>query len=192
MDKINNQANFDFDKIRRDLDGAGDCVRIDLTDHLSGPPGFITVEQDNGTVIRISGRTTPDGLHLEIMKMLVDIGVKGIEINSWAWWIAESDKPQSAPVIDHVACHLTSILTGTPEATRGDAFIDMKDAYTSSPPEPDSGIILWHTESTDVLPDTEKKIASGAGCHAATPNLAQCTIAARAYGLTVRASVILV
>lgn len=158
--------------------------------HEMGRSAEVQVEwsEKEEAVIRVTGPDVPDELCRAIVKRLSEIGVEKIELRTWGWWLGEEDdRPEAVQVIDHVACHLPSPLTGTAEAASGEAFINMRAAYSVDDPE-DRGIcqaILWHTTETGRLSDRETETALGAGCRVASPDAAKWAVCARAAGIEI-------
>jgi hypothetical protein len=129
-----------------------------------------------------------------LRKNITNIGK--VEIISNGWWLGEGAAPSAARIIDHVACHLPSPLTGSQEAATGKAFVSMKNAYeivsaisglncTAMPQA-----VLWHTSEVATMTDEEVSMAREAGCQVAGPYVAPWAVLARSAGLKVSAMVL--
>ena len=143
-------------------------------------------------VLRMTGDRFPSEFYLEMCGLLKARNVEGINLRTWAWDLGVDDgggiKDTEKVVTDHVACHLPSPLTGSRLALTGGAFIDMKGAYGSGKLLNSENIAmknctLWHTNETGELSEEELRIALGAGCDTASPNVVPWSVCGRAFGM---------
>jgi len=158
---------------------------------LSGD-GFVAAVRDSGEAgagweVRISGTGLPAEWYLALPRALVARGAARIELESWGWWLGEGPKPGEVAVLDHIACRLPSVLTGSVAARSGAAFLDMRGAYSAGPGGSESGVVVWHTEETEGLSEEEMEAARLAGCAVASPSGVPWAIGARAAGCGFRA-----
>jgi len=142
--------------------------------------------------IVVEGADMPDEWYVQIVDRLSAVGVERIELESWGWWIGGNSKPERVQISDHVACHLPNPLTGSVGAARGDAFVSMRGAYSSSKKEEEQAVasaVLWHTLETEELSGREMETARDAGCDVVSASVAGWAICARAAGCNFSATV---
>lgn len=155
--------------------------------HLTGAPG-----------LAISTRDVPLYWYLDAAVSLKEAKLSKVHVISPGWWLLDGPAPKVVRIVDHVACHLPNPLTGTSQASRGEAFLNMLDAYENRVHQletdvPETGlpeVVMWHTLANGGLSDVELKLARSAGCQVASPNIAPWTVALRYEGIRVAASVI--
>lgn len=130
--------------------------------------------------------------YTELPVALARCGVRRIELDGWGWWIGPGPAPRVARIIDHIACHLPSPLTGSGRARGGEAFVSMREAYdprrevvggANLSDEDTVEVVLWHTAAIGVPPGEVIQVARSAGCSVASPNVAPWAIGARAAGV---------
>ncbi len=141
-------------------------------------------------VIEISGREIPEDWYISIPQSLSNKGIQNIKLSGPAKWLGDDPAPREAVISDHIACHVPSPLTGSGNARFGQAFIDMRGAYTFDANSSSDRYILWHTVSDGEMGDEERAIARSAGCLLASHIIAPWAIGARAAGSTFSAVVI--
>jgi len=154
--------------------------------------------ENQAIIFRMSGDRFPSEFYLEMCSMLKARNVNRINLRTWVWDLApdEGEKILDTErfVTEHVACHLPSPLTGSVLALTGQAFIDMKGAYgfgklLNSENIAMKNCTLWHTNETGKLSEEEMRIALGAGCDTASPNVVPWAVCGRAFGMTIDAVV---
>jgi hypothetical protein len=198
---------------------------------LSGAPPSDVPMSDVPLKI-ISTKDVPLQWFLDAAKNLKNAGISTVHIIGPGWWVSNSPAPvasdptpDSSPIsglapiadgsalfavriIDHIACHHPNPLTGTDQARRGEAFLNMLDAYdkqlSRDEPAVSAGnlsgnvlrdvdlpeVVLWHTLSASNLSDEELEQARSAECQVASPIIAPWTVALRYEGIRLSASVI--
>lgn len=150
---------------------------------------FSVDESDGDLTIVISGDIGND-LYLKVMNTLAEAEVEKVELKTEGIWIGDGEKPKQIAVSDHIACHRDNILTGSVASKRGEAFVDMRDAYLKSDVDrAGDGIVIWHLGNEPGISDKEREIAGKAGCDAASRYVAPWAIAAKVAGVGISAMV---
>ncbi len=161
-----------------------DCNLI----HRPGDTPAYSVDSSDPDVITITVTGEIDErMYVELPKILSDIGVKVIELQTEGEWLGDGEPPGKMVIADHVACHSVNPLTGSDAAREGSAFIDLNSTYKrmdvdGSLPEG----ILWHSINDMPLPDDEKKEAISAGCVISGNKVVPWVTGAKAAGLEIR------
>ncbi|MFH1675793.1 MAG: hypothetical protein ABIC40_02125 [bacterium] len=128
------------------------------------------VDTDTGILsLFFAKEAIPLDWYIEIPKILSEIGIKRIELSALCEFLGSPGEffklfQDQGPrvdafvkVTDHIACHLPNPLTGTPDAQRGKAFVNMRGAYESEFQTPGNrdlddrtdhilpGVVIWHS-----------------------------------------------
>lgn len=156
--------------------------------HRSGDtPGYSVDSSDSDVIIITVTGAIDERMYVELPKILSDIGVKVIELQTEGEWLGDGEPPGKMVITDHVACHSVNPLTGSDAAGKGDAFIDLHGAYKRT--DVDGSLpegILWHSINDGPLPDDEREEAIRAGCIVSGNKVAPWVTGAKAAGLEIR------
>jgi len=145
----------------------------------------------------ISTRDVPLQWYAEAARAIREAGIECIQVIGVGWWIGDGNAPAAVRIVDHVACHLPNPLTGSDRARRGEAFVNMRDAYEKDWPGKSDMMkgdfpetVMWHTSENLALSMEEKNTAGSAGCGVASMNVAPWAVAARSEGMRIAAAVV--
>jgi hypothetical protein len=152
----------------------------------SGLVDYSLEKSTGGIAVNISGDIKKE-MYLDLMRALADSGVEKVQLESDGIWIGDGAAPDQIPISDHIACQRDNILTGTIASRKGEAFIDMKEAYLKADSE--STFVLWHLGNGFEISDEEKKVAREAGCMVASSYVVPWAIAAKVAGVGISAVV---
>ena len=165
------------------------------------------VDTDTGILkLFFAKEAIPFDWYVEIPKILSGIGIKRIELAALCEFLGNPGEffklfQDQGPrvdafvkVTDHIACHLPNPLTGTPEAQKGEAFINMRNAYEAEIRAPflrmlDNGkdhvlpgVVIWHMRNDRDLSDKEIDYLRKEGFHFVSPYIAPWAVGAKAAG----------
>jgi len=157
----------------------------------------LKISDPSGVEFSLTGEKFPPEFYLEMCRWLCDMRIEIIHLRSWGWNLPEPDMVVGSEqefrrerlIKDHVACGLPSPLTGSLPASKGEAFIDMRNAYNWQGEAENFNkrtSTLWHTKEVRKLTDREKAVAWDAGCGTASPNVVPWTMSARMYGMEIK------
>jgi purine nucleoside phosphorylase len=144
-------------------------------------------------VVTIPPGKPPVEWYVDLPGRMAQAGLRRIELLAPAWWIGEEAAPSTAWVVDHIACHLPSPLTGSEAARHGKAFLSMRRAYDVSHVAASLCLddaelrempvaVVWHTGGGGEPGQEEVRRARSAGCAVVSANVAPWAVGARAAG----------
>ncbi|MCX6647566.1 MAG: hypothetical protein NTY09_14580 [bacterium] len=146
-------------------------------------------KSEGGIVVNISGDIEKE-MYLDIMRALAGSGIGRVQLESDGIWIGDDAAPDQVSISDHIACQRDNILSGTEASRKGEAFIDMKEAYEiNRHRNSGEGFVVWHLGNGLEISDEEKKVAREAGCMVASDNVVPWVIAAKVAGVGISAVV---
>lgn len=138
--------------------------------------------EDGDVIVRVFG-TMDKEKYLTITGLLTEIGIERIELDSYARWLRDGCPPERVKIADHIACHSPNILTGSESARKGEAFIDMRNAYPRAGGDEDN--ILWHTMNLSSISKDELEVARKASCIAASDSVVPWVVGTKLAGIKI-------